>query len=54
MANSADKTYRVTLTQKCGPGRIEEVVARNPPEARRFCESRFPGYTAHGANQVYN
>ena len=46
----ADQRFNVTMTQQCGPGRTVLIEARNPVEARKFAESRYPGYTAHGCN----
>ena len=46
----ADQRFNVTMTQQCGPGRTVLVEAKNPPEARRFAEARYPGFTAHGCN----
>lgn len=46
----SNKSFNVTLTQQSGPARVETVEARNAPEAKRFAEGRYPGYTARAAN----
>ena len=51
----ANKTYKVTVTFKGGnPAQQVLIEANNPPQARDFAEARYPGGTAHGANQVSN
>ena len=48
----ANHTFKVNLVSKGEPARQELIEALNPPQAKRFAEARYPGFTATSANQT--